>query len=480
MHTITHSLSHAHTIALTRTRTHTHTHTHTHTRTHTHTHAHTHAPHTHTHTHTHTHAHTHTRRTHTHTGLFGDTSYVEISFPRTDSHADLPVPESTSNVPRVPSPVGGPTVLPTAAQPPVCPFHAGHGGRKSCTTGQVMTGDHDALSAVEERNEEESEHGQDSRSPVDLSQQEQQELRQLRAMLSHFPSATSLHRNLTPSILPNLPSRMNSRRGSAFASLMDYEWPITAHLFKNCFPFHMIFDRDLTIRHMGISLFRLFPRAIALEGKLTDYFELSRPSVKLTYANIRNSIHNVFVLTNRRPPATAKKGTTETIQFRGQMIPTSSGRDAPILYLASPRIHNVEELEQQGLYLSDIPIHDVTRDLILLNRHFQVEMKIALELETTQRNLQLQKEQVQKEKERADRLLHSMLPPSVALELKTGTTAGATEYPMVTILFSDVRDFTTICSKCQAMDVVGMLNRLYTRFDNLLDTHNVYKVSESY
>ena len=199
--------------------------------------------------------------------------------------------------------------------------------------------------------------------------------------------------------------------------------------------------------------------------------------MRLTYDNIRSSTHNVFILMTKKPPATAKNNTRDVLQFRGQMVPTSlSLKDAPILYLASPRIHNVQDLELHGLYLTDIPIHDVTRDLILLDRHFQVEMKIALELETTQRNLQIQKAQVQEQKERADELLHAMIPPSVALELKSGAKASATEYPMVTILFSDIKGFTTICSRCQAMDVVGMLNSLYTRFDNLLEKHNVYKV----
>ena len=47
----------------------------------------------------------------------------------------------------------------------------------------------------------------------------------------------------------------------------------------------------------------------------------------------------------------------------------------------------------------------------------------------------------------------------------------------VTILFSDVVGFTRICSQISPMEVVSMLNAMYTQFDQLSEKHNVYKVS---
>ena len=46
----------------------------------------------------------------------------------------------------------------------------------------------------------------------------------------------------------------------------------------------------------------------------------------------------------------------------------------------------------------------------------------------------------------------------------------------VTILFSDVVGFTRICSQISPMEVVSMLNAMYTKFDRLSELHNVYKV----
>lgn len=48
-----------------------------------------------------------------------------------------------------------------------------------------------------------------------------------------------------------------------------------------------------------------------------------------------------------------------------------------ILYVCSPYVTTIRELLDRKLHLSDIPLHDATRDLILLNqsRMSQVELK---------------------------------------------------------------------------------------------------------
>lgn len=282
---------------------------------------------------------------------------------------------------------------------------------------------------------------------------------------------------------PQLPafsmSRFQSRRGS-MTPWDGSDWPITMHLFQLCFPFHIIFDKDLTIRFMGISLTRLLPRAISNGERLTDYFDLDRPKIAFTYRNMRKSLHNSFVIFTKPsvvfPSSVSSRG---SLYFRGQMVLTSRHEGSHMLFLCSPRVSSVEELEHQGLYLSDIPVHDVTRDLLLLNRHFRVEMTIAAELEETKNDLEIQKARVEQEKQRADKLLHSMLPPSIATQLKTKGEATATDYSSVTILFSDIKKFTNICSSCKPIQVVGMLNSLYTLFDVQSENHNVYKVTAS-
>lgn len=317
--------------------------------------------------------------------------------------------------------------------------------------------------------------------PTDINMMFPGEARHLiREQMKQVHSEPAIAGHMPRPFLPTLSmSRLQSRRGS-LVPVDTSDWPINLHLFQLCFPFHMIFDKNLSIRYLGISMARLIPKAIANGALITDYFALDRPKLTFNYKNIYTSLHNSFVLCTKQdivfPSSMSSK---EPLYFRGQMVLTSKQEGASILFLCSPRVNSVEELEHQGLYLSDIPVHDVTRDLLLLNRHFRVEMNIASELEQTKMDLEIQKARVEQEKNRADELLHTMLPPSVASQLQIRGEATAINYSSVTILFSDIKGFTTICNSCQPMQVVGMLNSLYTLFDIQSEKHKVYKVSQS-
>ena len=52
----------------------------------------------------------------------------------------------------------------------------------------------------------------------------------------------------------------------------------------------------------------------------------------------------------------------------------------------------------------------------------------------------------------------------------------AQTFDEVTILFSDVIGFSTICSRIPPMEIVKLLNRIFTNYDEVTEKHPVYKV----
>uniref|UniRef100_A0A8D8TAP2 Guanylate cyclase soluble subunit beta-1 n=1 Tax=Cacopsylla melanoneura TaxID=428564 RepID=A0A8D8TAP2_9HEMI len=247
---------------------------------------------------------------------------------------------------------------------------------------------------------------------------------------------------------------------------LSLEPKLSPSTFCKVFPFHIQFDRNLIIGQVGSALSRVIPCLTELsEVTLTYILDPVRPHLDLTFDNILAHINTVYVLKTK--PGIMQTGAESDL----------------MMFLCYPSVVNLDDLTRRGLFISDIPLHDATRDLVLMSEQFEADYKLTRNLEFLTDKLQQTYRELEGEKQKTDRLLYSVLPASVANELRHKRPVPPKRFDCVTLLFSGIVGFSDYCATHTdskgAMKIVTMLNQLYTCFDDLTDSKtnpNVYKV----
>lgn len=172
-------------------------------------------------------------------------------------------------------------------------------------------------------------------------------------------------------------------------------------------PFHIMFNADLHVEQAGNSIQRIVPNIINPNCRMTDLFHIVRPHMEFTFKSILSHANTIYVLKTNPGvvnPNNPRNGSIPALKLKGQMLHVPESN--VLLYLCSPHVINLDELRQRELYLSDIPLHDATRDLVLISERFDEEYKLTQKLEILTDKLQQTYREIENEKKKTDRYKH--------------------------------------------------------------------------
>ncbi len=80
------------------------------------------------------------------------------------------------------------------------------------------------------------------------------------------------------------------------------------------------------------------------------------------------------------------------------------------------------------------------------------------------------------EQEKSEKLLRNILPSKVARELKETGHSEPQSFEDVTVLFTDVVDFTRLSSQVTPQELIEELNVIFTRFDEVMEAHGCERI----
>ncbi|KAI8430456.1 hypothetical protein MSG28_000727 [Choristoneura fumiferana] len=157
---------------------------------------------------------------------------------------------------------------------------------------------------------------------------------------------------------------------------------------------------------------------------------------------------------------------------QGWSQPVRSARDSNAinklleLLWTSPEVLREERGMGRGSQPGDVKIN-------IVDSMFEMLEKYSNNLEDL---IKERTEQLDMEKKKTEQLLNRMLPGSVAERLILGLRVEPEEFEEVSIYFSDIVGFTALAARATPVQVVDLLNDLYTVFDAAIEQYSVYKV----
>ncbi|XP_045166863.2 adenylate cyclase, germination specific-like [Mercenaria mercenaria] len=129
-------------------------------------------------------------------------------------------------------------------------------------------------------------------------------------------------------------------------------------------------------------------------------------------------------------------------------------------------------------YTENIIIYSVTAALVIIACPFIMSFSEALtsNMQEYSKILVKASDELNKERSKTDSLLYQMLPRPIADRLKRKSAVESEFFKSCTVMFTSVVDFIQLSIEYSPMELIDLLNILYSSIDNKIEMYDVYKV----
>jgi len=195
---------------------------------------------------------------------------------------------------------------------------------------------------------------------------------------------------------------------------------LSGDITRKLFPYHVMIDDDFMITQVGEQLSNVLrrPEYDILGCHVEEVLAIEQPrGVEWDWHWLRMLEEQSFGVLSVEPGAGSRQ-----ILFTTTVLKVSEEPQQLTMLVMNPDAHNLEDLRDMDLTLSDLPVHSAWREAIFLREHLSMQMNNALGL--------------QKSGWREKMILESLLPQHAADGLRAGTAVEPMLHKNVTFFFS--------------------------------------------
>ncbi|XP_045162281.2 uncharacterized protein LOC123527053 [Mercenaria mercenaria] len=129
-------------------------------------------------------------------------------------------------------------------------------------------------------------------------------------------------------------------------------------------------------------------------------------------------------------------------------------------------------------YTVNIIFYSVTASIVILACPFIMSFSEALtsNMQEYSKILMKASDELNKERSKTDSLLYQMLPRPIADRLKRKSAVESEFFKSSTVMFTSVVNFIQMSIEYSPMELIDLLNILYSSIDNKIEMYDVYKV----